>query len=48
MGNWTWEGLNKEGKRDAGTVAASSEKDARRLIRAKGVRLRKLNPPSFL
>ena len=48
MGNWKWEGLNKEGKRSTGMVEASSLRDARRALRAQGVRPRKINPPSIL
>lgn len=48
MGNWKWEGLNKEGKRSTGMVEATSLRDARRALRAQGVRPRKINPPSIL
>ena len=48
MGNWKWEGLNKEGKRSSGMVEATSLRDARRALRAQGVRPRKINPPSIL
>lgn len=48
MGNWKWEGLNKEGKRSTGMVEATSLRDARRALRAQGVRPRKISPPSLL
>ncbi|TDJ08278.1 MAG: type II secretion system F family protein [Deltaproteobacteria bacterium] len=48
MGNWKWEGLNKEGKRSSGMVEATSLRDARRALRAQGIRPRKLNSPSIL
>jgi len=48
MGNWKWEGLDKEGKRSTGVVEAASLRDARRALRAQGVRPRKINPPSIL
>lgn len=48
MAFYTWEGLNKDGKRDSGRVEASSEREARRLLRTQGVRPKKINPPSFL
>lgn len=48
MGNWRWEGLDKNGKRSSGSVEASSEKEARRLLRAQGVKPVKVNPPSIL
>lgn len=48
MGTWRFEGLNKEGKREFGTLQASSEREARKLMRAKGIRPKKLTPPSFL
>lgn len=48
MGNWRWEGLDKNGKRSSGTVEATTEKEARRLLRAQGVRPQAVNPPSVL
>ena len=48
MANYGWEGLNKDGKRDRGEVEASSEREARRILRTMGVRPKKISPPSFL
>ncbi len=48
MAQYGWEGLNKDGKRDSGKVEASSEREARRLLRTQGVRPKKISPPSFL
>ena len=48
MGNWRYEGLNKEGRRETGTLQAKSEKEARRLLRGRGIRPKKLTPPSIL
>ena len=48
MGNWKWEGTDREGRRLSGTVSAGSEREVRRQLRTKGVRVRKLTPPSIL
>ena len=48
MGKWTWEGFNKDGKLDSGVVEASTERDARRLLRDMRVRVRRLSSPSIL
>ena len=48
MGIWRYEGLNKRGKREAGTINASNERDARKILRAKGIRTKRLIPPSWL
>lgn len=48
MGIWTWQGIAKSGKRESGTVEAKTDKEARALIRAKGVKVKVLNPPSIL
>jgi type IV pilus assembly protein PilC len=48
MGNWRWEGLDREGKRALGVIEASSEREARKLLRAKGVRTKSVKPPSIL
>lgn len=48
MGNWRYEGLNKEGKRETGILEAISSKDAKKQLRAKGIRPKKLIPPSLL
>ncbi len=48
MANYGWEGLNKDGQRESGTINAVDEKEVRRALRARGVRLKKITPPSFL
>ena len=48
MANWKYEGLNKEGKRVAGTLSATSEKEVRRILRNEKIRARKIIPPSIL
>jgi len=48
MGQWKWEGLDKAGKRTMGNIEASSEKEARKLLRAQGNRIKKITPPSIL
>jgi type IV pilus assembly protein PilC len=48
MAFYSWEGLNKDGKRDSGKVEASDEREARRILRTMGVRPKKINPPSLL
>ncbi len=48
MGTWRYEGLNKDGKSEAGALQAATEREARKILRAKGIRPKKLNPPSWL
>tara|TARA_R110002072_G_scaffold288917_1_gene455545 strand:+ start:232506 stop:233723 length:1218 start_codon:yes stop_codon:yes gene_type:complete len=48
MGNWTYEGLNKDGKRESGVIQAQTEKEVRRTLRGRGIRPKKINPPSLL
>lgn len=48
MGVWRWEGLDKQGKRAKGAINASSKQEARKLIRAQGVRPKKIIAPSLL
>ena len=48
MGNWTWEGLDKKGKRAIGKVEASSQREARKLLRAQGIRAKRIKAPSIL
>jgi type IV pilus assembly protein PilC len=48
MGNWRWQGLDKNGKRSSGSIDAGSEKEARRLLRSQGVRPQSVSPPSIL
>lgn len=48
MGMWSWEGLDKNGRRTSGKIEATSEKEARKLLRAQGARIKKITPPSIL
>lgn len=48
MGLWRWEGLDKSGHRAKGGVKASSKQEARKMIRALGVRPKKITAPSIL
>lgn len=48
MANYGWEGLNKDGQRESGIVDAADEREVRRTLRAKGVRVKKITPPSIL
>ena len=48
MANWSWEGLNKNGNKASGVVRADTQKEARTLLRDKGIYLKSLKPPSIL
>jgi len=48
MGNWTYVGMTKEGRRESGSVQATSAKEVRRVLRGKGIRPLKVSPPSLL
>ncbi len=48
MGKWKYEGVNREGKRLSGDIEAASEREARKLLRAQGIRAKKLAAPSLL
>jgi type IV pilus assembly protein PilC len=48
MGNWRFEAINKEGRREAGTIQATSAKEVRRVLRGRGLRPKKVMPPSVL
>lgn len=48
MGNWRWQGLDRNGKRSQGVIDASSEREVRVLLRGQGIRVTKVNPPSLL
>ncbi|GAB4405946.1 MAG: type II secretion system F family protein [Bacteriovoracaceae bacterium] len=48
MGNWTFQGVTRDGKKENGTIVAGSEKEARRLLRGRGIRPLKLQGPSIL
>lgn len=48
MGNWRYEAVNKEGRREMGTIQASNAKEVRRVLRGKGLRPKRVIPPSIL
>jgi len=48
MGNWRYEALSKEGRREAGTVQAGSAIEVRRILRGRGLRPKRVSPPSLL
>lgn len=48
MANYGWEGLNKDGHRESGTLNAIDEKDVRRTLRSRGIRVKKIIGPSIL
>jgi len=48
MGNWRYEGFDKDGKKVEGSLDASSDKEVRRLLRTRGVRPKKIIAPSLL
>lgn len=48
MANYGWEGLNKDGERESGTLNAADEREVRRTLRGKGIRVKKITPPSIL
>ncbi|OFZ20741.1 MAG: hypothetical protein A2202_06270 [Bdellovibrionales bacterium RIFOXYA1_FULL_36_14] len=48
MGRWKWEGTDKAGKKMSGSMQARSEREVRKVLRAKSIRTRKVIPPSIL
>ena len=48
MANWKYIGVEKGGKTVSGELDASSEKDIRKKLRAKGIRPKKVSMPSIL
>ncbi len=48
MANWKYEALDKNGKRVSGSVDGTSDKEVRRILRAQGLRPKKIIPPSIL
>ena len=48
MPNFRWEGLNQNRERDKGMIEADNLRDAKRLLKAQGIRVKKINPPSLL
>lgn len=48
MANWTWEGIDRNGKKAEGNINATSEKEVRAALRGMGVKPRRISPPSIL
>lgn len=48
MGKWKWEGLGKDGKNARGEIDASSQREARKLLRLQGIRAKRIMAPSLL
>ena len=48
MANWRYEAVNKDGRREAGTVDAMNAKEVRRILRGRGLRPKTVTPPSIL
>ncbi|MEE3078436.1 MAG: type II secretion system F family protein [Bdellovibrionota bacterium] len=48
MPNFRWEGLNKERERDKGMIEADNMRDAKRLLKGQGIKVRKISPPSLM
>ena len=48
MGQWKYEAFNKDGKREVGTVDASERSEVRKFLRTRGLRPKKIEPPSLL
>ena len=47
MGMWKWEGLDKSGKKTRGELQAKTEREVRKTLRAEGIRIKKISPPSL-
>ena len=48
MGKWKWEGLDAQGNRAKGDIEADNKREARKLLRGRGLRPRQITPPSIL
>lgn len=48
MAVWKWEGLDGQGNKAKGQIEADSKKEARKALRARGIRPRRIIPPSIL
>lgn len=48
MGKFTYEALDGKGKKSVGVIEADNEKDARKILRGQGLRVKKIIPPSLL
>lgn len=47
MPTYKWEGFDKDGKKSGGSIMATNEKEVRKLLRAQGIRPKRINAPSF-
>ena len=48
MGNWKYVGFSRDGVKQVGSLVAKNEREARSLLRQRGIRAKKLTPPSIL
>ena len=48
MGKWRYRGLSQDGEKHAGEIEANSEREARKILRLKGIRAKQLSAPSVL
>ena len=48
MGKWRYIGFSRDGAKQVGEINAKNEREARGLLRQKGIRARRLTPPSIL
>jgi len=48
MGKFTYEALDGKGKKSTGVIEADNEKEARKILRGQGLRVKKIIPPSLL
>lgn len=48
MGKFTYEALDGKGKKSVGVIDADNEKEARKILRGQGLRVKKIIPPSLL
>ena len=48
MGNWRYVGFSRDGVKQVGSLNAKNEREARRILRQKGIRAKRLTPPSML
>lgn len=45
---WKWEGIDKSGKKAQGELMASSEREVRKKLRQRGIRIKKVKAPSLM
>ena len=48
MGNWKYIGFSRDGTKQVGSLVAKTEREARQILRQKGIRAKRLTPPSIL